>query len=262
MKSIKDKIKKSFSKSFKTYDRYAVVQDLISEKLINRLKNKKINSILEIGTGTGNYAVKLKKMYPDSKLYLIDFSKKMLSMAEKKLSNYYGIKYIIDDAENMDFNKLSGRKFDLITSNSTFQWFENLNKYLTQIINFLSPGGVLLFSYFGNKTFIELNEVLKVYYNDSGMQLPAQKFISAPELEKLIKSITGNYYLQEFNEYREYPDLLALLKEIRGTGEYGYGTGKKIYFTKKSIKEIEKIYRDLFQSVIATYNFYIVELNL
>ena len=49
----KSLIKNKFSKSLSSYDKNAVVQKLMAEFLISKLKNKKFNKILEIGSYTG-----------------------------------------------------------------------------------------------------------------------------------------------------------------------------------------------------------------
>ncbi len=259
MKLIKDRINNSFTRSAKTYDKYSFIQNNISDKMISLINKDEVKNILEVGTGTGNYALQLKRKYPDAELYLIDFSKNMLAEAERKLRTEKNITYLNMDAEDVD---LLNKKFDIITSNSTFQWFINLENYLYKIIKFLNPSGVLLFSYFGNRTFTELNESMKTYYNRKNIDLPAQNFHNRTELIKILEGLKKRCEIKEFIKTVEYPNLFSLFKEIRGTGEYGYGVNRKVFLTRKSIKDIEAIYRDKFNKISATYHFFIITIRI
>lgn len=125
----KEKIKEGFSKVALTYDSYAQVQREAGQILIEKIKNKKFYNILEIGCGTGIYTLLLSEYFPDAKIFAIDFSPKMLQVASKKIKSK-NIKFLLLDGENIgeflhkSFDSASTKAgFDLITSNSVFQWF-------------------------------------------------------------------------------------------------------------------------------------------
>ena len=259
MKSIKDKIKSSFSKAALTYDKFAEIQNIISDKMVLLLKDKLFHNVLEIGSGTGNYTEKLIKLNKDAKFVLIDSANPMMEQAKKKLLKYkIKANFIVMDAENITNNQFPSNYFDLITSNSTLQWFSDLNKFFSKIYHILASNGIFLFSYCGHKTYIQLNTALKKYYKQEKIQLPAVRFLSKEKIKNLIKKIFSNCKIEEYKIKREYNDLYSLLQKIRQCGEYGYGLGQKSGLTRSSLEKIEKIYKDKYKKIVATNHYYII----
>ncbi|MDR1057543.1 MAG: methyltransferase domain-containing protein [Coxiellaceae bacterium] len=119
-------MKSFFDKASETYDSVAEVQILssahLSSMIKNTLRNSTVNSILDIGCGTGNTSLEVMKIYPNADYTLCDVSEKMLHKAQVKL-NIYGI---CADAETYNFTK----KYSLIISNLAMQWFESIDFFL------------------------------------------------------------------------------------------------------------------------------------
>ena len=125
------KIEQNFSKYADTYDIYCTVQKNIAKELVNKLNLPFIpGNILEIGCGTGNYTMLLREKFPNALIDSIDISLAMLEKAKNKISDYK-ITFFQQDAQNFNTNQ----KFDLITSNATFQWFNDLPATLKKITN-------------------------------------------------------------------------------------------------------------------------------
>ena len=78
-------IKESFSKSSLEYNDYAFVQKIMAKKLIGYIENININTILEIGCGTGILTKKLLTRYKNAKLTALDISENMLLECQKTL---------------------------------------------------------------------------------------------------------------------------------------------------------------------------------
>ncbi len=258
---MKDKIKTSFSKSANKYEYNSEIQALIADKLLLFLnKKRKYKNILEIGSGTGLYTKKLLKKYPESNFYLVDFSKDMIEYTKKKFKNYKNLYYLVKDAEQISLSDFQNIKFDLITSNSTFQWFSNLKNSLFNLISLLNKNGNIIFSYFSNKTFQELLHILKEYFNDDKIIIPSSNFLDFQDLKKILTDIKLRFIIKEYIIKKEYKSLLQLLNKIRNTGEYGPGLNKKIIFTPSIIKKMEKIYLEKYKKINVTYHFFIVKI--
>ena len=119
-------IKQNFSSYAACYDEYSNMQDLCGEKLINRIKVNEVYNILDIGCGTGTYTSLLKNRFPLAKIKAVDISSDMIQIAKSKCG-CGEIDFIVLDAEHLYLEQ----KFDLISSNVSFQWFADLAKTLS-----------------------------------------------------------------------------------------------------------------------------------
>ena len=107
----------SFSKYAHSYDRYALLQKSMAERLASYLPEKPPSHILELGCGTGVFTNHLLTM-PINKLTLNDISSVMIDTLKSRLKIPSNTKFIIGNAE-----KISLDKTDLICANAVFQWF-------------------------------------------------------------------------------------------------------------------------------------------
>lgn len=238
-------MKKNFSRSSFNYDEFANVQKHMIKELIKGFEpNDKIIKILEIGAGTGLLTKELIRLFPKSQITILDISEQMIEKCKKKFGNR--IDYLIADAENIEF----GNTFDLIISNATFQWFNNLEKTIGQLKNYLNPQGEIIFSTFMEGTYKELkSSLLKVSetYNYS------QKFVEIKTLENIqkLKSIKTEVYTEKYN------DLLEFLRAIKGIGAQSSLENKK-NLTYQKLREVEKNYlNDYGRIVVSNYLAYV-----
>lgn len=100
-------------------------------------------SVLDLCTGTGDLAFKIaRKIGPERRLVGVDFSKEMLSLAEKKkkkLGLDSRVTFRLSWAEDLPFESES---FDLVVSAFAMRNVRaNLEKVLDEIFRVLKPGG-------------------------------------------------------------------------------------------------------------------------
>jgi ubiquinone/menaquinone biosynthesis methyltransferases len=100
----------------------------------------KQQKVLDIATGTADFAIELLKQNPDRKITGIDLSSNMLSMAMVKLKNL-GIDSV--DLEQMSALKMSfvSESFDCVTCAFGVRNFSDINKGLSEIYRVLKHGG-------------------------------------------------------------------------------------------------------------------------
>ncbi len=89
---------------------------------------------------------------------MFNLSVDSVEQAYKELKNK-GVEFIALDAEGLDLN---GR-FDLITANACFQWFQDLGAALKTYKGMLKDGGLILFSVFGQF----LKYIFLLYHQES-----------------------------------------------------------------------------------------------
>lgn len=119
------------------------------KKCVNRLESLHPKSILDVATGTGDFAIACTKLNPE-KIVGVDISEGMMKIGREKLLKLNLNKLITlkkGDAETIDFPDNS---FDAIVVGFGVRNFENLERGLTNLYRILKPGGkiiILEFSY-------------------------------------------------------------------------------------------------------------------
>jgi len=131
-------------------------------KAVNLVKNYAHESILDIATGTGDFAIELAKLSP-VKIIGIDIAEKMLEIGREKVQQK-GLSGKIElmeaDSENLPFPE---NTYDLATSAFGVRNFENLNKGLSEIYRVLKPGGRVLILEASEPSNMPLKKLYKAY---------------------------------------------------------------------------------------------------
>jgi len=115
------------------------------KKAIRLLANSKPKFILDVATGTGDFAIEALKLHPE-KIVGVDISEGMLEIGKGKMKakNYESvIELMRADSENLPFEE---NKFDAVIVAFGVRNFENLEKGLSEIFRVLKPNGRILFS--------------------------------------------------------------------------------------------------------------------
>ncbi len=243
-------IEANFSKHARDYDQHSRVQNLCAAILIKEVNSDGFASILDIGCGTGNYTMLLKNKFPQAKIKAVDISAEMIEVAKDKLERRQ-VEFIVADAENLNLKE----KFDLISSNASFQWFQDLESDLIRYKEVLNEGGFILFSTFGPKTFSQLHSCLEEFLNKS-LSISAANFLKQEEVAKILKNIFSEVQVKEEIYNQNYNSLLELLESVRCTGTRGDSLRGEIFWTPRTITSIEEIYKKRFKNIVATYQMF------
>ena len=243
----KNTVRTNFSKNAESYDDNASVQKKCAERLVDIIDLEYFSKMLEVGCGTGFYTGVLKKKFPDSDITAIDIAKDMIEVARKKMGGH-GVNFEVSDGE-----ELSGReRFELITSNSSFQWFGNLERTFSGFREVLTSGGVLCFSMYGPETFCEFRDVLETHLG-KGRWLSASQFSSAREVEELLKRHFDDVEIFEEKFTVDFLSIWDFLQNIKKTGARGEGISGG-FLGKYTLKEMEKTYIEKFGGIVATHH--------
>jgi len=187
----------------------------------------------------------LRKKFPSAHITALDISENMIKAAKEKLQDNK-TRFITKDAEVLDLKE----KFDLVTSNACFQWFENLEQALIKYRGMLEKGGKILFSIFGPRTYRELRESLENALPEAG-EIASSTFMDKNRIDEIIKVIFRDAKSDRHLYMEHHNRLSDLLKKIKYTGARGNGNGALSWGPKK-IQEVERIYKEKFKSIDAT----------
>ncbi|MGB1247749.1 MAG: bifunctional demethylmenaquinone methyltransferase/2-methoxy-6-polyprenyl-1,4-benzoquinol methylase UbiE [Chitinophagales bacterium] len=122
----------------------AGIDNLWRRKAIKEIAKSNPKIVMDMATGTGDFAVDAAKMIPLEKLVALDLSEEMLVIGRakskrKKLDNV--IEFVKGDSENLQYED---NTFDAMTAGFGVRNFGNLEKGLGEMCRVLKPGGTLV----------------------------------------------------------------------------------------------------------------------
>ena len=175
------------------------------KKAIGILSDYKTDLLLDVATGTGDFAIAALKLKP-SKIVAFDLSEQMLNVGRikaEKLGLGQSIKFVKGDSEAMPF---SDRQFDAITVGFGVRNFENLEKGLKEFYRVLKPNGVAVILEFSKPKYFPFKQFYFFYF-----------FTILPLVGRLVSKDCSAYsYLPE--SVMAFPDDLKFLSILKGCG--------------------------------------------
>jgi demethylmenaquinone methyltransferase / 2-methoxy-6-polyprenyl-1,4-benzoquinol methylase len=134
------------------------------KRAIRQLKKVQPKLILDVATGTGDFAVEALKLNPE-KVIGIDISEGMLQVGRKKMKEL-GVDGLIEllsgDSEKLPFPE---NKFDAVIVAFGVRNFENLEKGLSEMYRVLRPGGKVVILEFSKPTAFPFRQAYRFYFN-------------------------------------------------------------------------------------------------
>ena len=132
-------------------------------KAINLLQSRQPSHILDIATGTGDFAIQALKLNPES-VTGIDISEGMINQGKQKikkrnLDNL--IKLLPGDSENLAFED---NKFGAVIVAFGVRNFENLSKGLSEMYRVLNKHGTVVILEFSKPSKFPFKQVYNLYF--------------------------------------------------------------------------------------------------
>ena len=191
------------------------------KKAIGMLANSHPKKILDIATGTGDFALMALRLNP-TEIVGIDISEGMLEVGKEKISKR-GLEHVIKlekgDSENIRFEDNS---FDASIVAFGVRNFENLEKGLKEINRVLKPGAKFVVLEFSKPRIFPFKQLYTFYF----------KYI-LPKIGNSISKDTAAYsYLPE--SVRAFPDGNDFLERLKESG-FKNTTWKPLTFGISSI---------------------------
>ena len=134
------------------------------KKAIKELVELKPHKILDVATGTGDFAFEAIKILKPEKVIGVDISEGMLAVAQKKiderkLSDVFEVQK--GDSEGLHFED---HTFDAITVAFGVRNYENLSKGLADMLRVLKPGGKVVILEFSKPKVFPVRQLYHFYF--------------------------------------------------------------------------------------------------
>ncbi|MGG0204957.1 Malonyl-[acyl-carrier protein] O-methyltransferase [Bacillus mycoides] len=251
-------LQKRFNGAAVSYDQYANVQKKMAHSLLSTLKERYSETssirILELGCGTGYVTEQLSNLFPKAHITAVDFADEMIAVAKTRKS----LENVMFRCEDIEQLKLEN-PYDVIISNATFQWLNDLKETVKNLFNYLSEEGILLFSTFGNTTFQELHTSFQRAKKEKGIHnytSIGQRFVSKEQLVNICKNPLGNVHVSETCYIESFTEVREFLHSIRKVG--ATNSNEESYCQSPSLfRTMLRIYERDFtgkEGIMATYH--------
>ena len=176
------------------------------KKAIKQLQPYHPQLMLDIATGTGDFAILSAKLLSPQKMVGIDISEGMMKIGQQKVEKE-GLQEIIsfkkEDCTQLSFNDNS---FDAVTAAFGIRNFQNLDQGLKEMCRVLKPGGHLSIVELTTPVSFPMKQLFKIYSHSI-----------LPIYGKLI-SKDNNAYSYLTNTIEAFPQGEVMLKILKKAG--------------------------------------------
>ncbi|MGD9616875.1 MAG: methyltransferase domain-containing protein [Alphaproteobacteria bacterium] len=204
------------------------LHDEIGDRLLDRLDlvNREFPDVLDLGARHGALAGRLAKRKGTERVVMAEPAIQFLARAS-------GAR-VAADPELVPFRDAG---FDLVVGNLVLHWAADLPGALVQLRRVLKPDGLLLAGMFGGQTLVELRTALfEAELAEEGGVSP--RVSPAVELGDAAALLTRAGYALPVADSETitvaYPDLPALMRDLRGIGETNALTARRRGFMRRT----------------------------
>lgn len=224
----KNAIRQSFDRAASGYDRHAVLEREIESRLLERVDflRAEPSLVVDIGCGTGSASRALGMRFEQANVIALDWSVAMLNQAGKLAGKKPWL--VCSDMHSLP---LAAGSVDLIFSNLALQWSYDLPAVLREFRRIMKPESMLVFSCYGPDTLYELKQAWRAI--DA---LPhVHDFPDMHDIGDELMSAGFREPVMDVERLRlEYPHVMALMRELKGSGSHNVATQRFRGLTGKS----------------------------
>ncbi len=239
----KQLVRERFCSTLKSYRSHAVVQKVmardLSEIICSSGQVPCFDKVLEVGTGSGALMAELLSRCLVNVYYANDLVEESRHCLREVLDRFsvQEFHFLAGDIEHLE--ELPS-ELDLVVSNATLQWLEDLDSFFRNMAIHLRPGGILAFSTFSTSNMQEISAI-------EGVGL---SYHTLKELEQLAGKYFELTVSREEVLQLEFSSPEAVLHHIRRTGVNGI---RRRSWTKSRYQHFIDQYRRLFSSEHGVY---------
>lgn len=227
-------LRRAFERAAHDYDEAALLQREVGRRMLERLDLIRASPtlILDVGAGTGVCSARLARRYKNARVIAVDLALNMLKQARRRvpLINKWPRNrqaFVCADAERLPFDNAS---VDMIFSNLTLQWCNDLDAAFGEFRRVLKPDGLLMFTTFGPDTLKELRA--------SWMQVDdfnhVNAFIDMHDIGDALLRVRLTAPVLDVEYFTlTYTDVLNLMHDLKTLGAHNVTAGRAFSLTGK-----------------------------
>ena len=223
-------VRRSFDQAAATYDTVAVLQREVSDRMLERLQYIKAapHTLLDAGSGTGYGTRQLLQHYPKADIVALDLAPAMLKFARAHTPRWkrhlpwlstrdYAV---CGDVEALP---LKSQAVDMVWSNLTVQWCNDLPATFVEMHRVLKTEGLLMFSTFGPDTLKEL----RAAFHDADGYNHINRFADMHDIGDMLVAAGFAEPVMDM-EYitLTYDDVKAVMQDLRRIGAHNATAGR------------------------------------
>ena len=230
----KNAIRQSFDRAASSYDHHAVLQREIESRLLERIEFRRHEpeAILDLGCGTGSASRTLAAQFPQSGVIALDWAPAMLKNAGKmpgpESVHLPGLNRVCADMHSLP---LAARSVDMVFSNLALQWSYDLPAVFREFRRIMNADAMLVFTCFGPDTLHELKQSWRAVDD-----LPHVN--DYPDMHDIGDELLAAGFREPVMDAErltlEYPDVMSLMRELKGIGAHNVASERLNGLTGKS----------------------------
>ena len=150
------------------YDRHAHVQRRAAEALADRVAALGLSapSLLEFGCGTGFLTHALMRRHIGGRWLVTDLARDMVERCRLRMAGQEGLTFAVLDVTS---DEPEGRgTFDIVTASLAAQWIDDLDEAVGRMLQWVRPGGHVLFNTLASGTFREWRDAMAQAGGEAG----------------------------------------------------------------------------------------------
>lgn len=199
----------------------------VADRLVERLEDVKrtFPTALDLGCHGGEVGRLLAGRGGIETLFQCDPSPRMANKAR-------ALAFAADE----EFLPVKPGSLDLVMSNLSLHWANDLPGAMVQIRQALKPDGLFLATVFGERTLYELRESLMAaeLEIEGGMSPRVSPFTTVQDAGALLQRAGFSLPVVDYDTIQvSYPDMFKLMADLRGMGETGAVAGRRKTFSRK-----------------------------
>lgn len=204
----KQKVASAFGRAAHSYEQHNELQRRTGTVLLESLSAslpERAAVGLDLGCGSGWFVPALSAKA--EQLLALDLSPAMLQQACLKAD-------LLPICADMDTWPVAEQSLDWIFANLCLQWSSDSAAWLAGWSRRLKPGGVLVFATLVEGSLFELADC----WQSQGLPSPVNRFMPYTVLEQQLAATGRRWHCQAATELLTYPDLKAVLLDLKGIG--------------------------------------------
>jgi SAM-dependent methyltransferase len=204
------------------------------------LVSNPFKNILDIGCRAGDLLRVLRLKYPDATITATDISSTILNRTRPEVAKLIEL----DEEEISRISNSKNNKFDLITYSLGLHWINDVQGFLSQILDLLAPEGIFIANFIGGESFRKLRLALASAEMEakSGHFPHIPPFINFDHASLLLQQAGFKSVVTDFEDIElEYKTPIDLMREIQKSGE------SNILLSRSNFAINKKVFKSLSQ---------------